>query len=91
MTHYDIYASDLKEHLLDDKITVLKVYDDDGNSIEYKRVTDGKWVHLQGTDYQCSGCNVWWSWDGTAEENGMFYCPNCGNRNVVNDGNKSEV
>ena len=92
-THYDMYASELKEHLLDDNITQLNVYDDDGNRIEYQRVKDGGWFHLQGTEYQCINCDVIWSWDGTLEENGMFYCPNCGSKNdkVIENDNNSEI
>ena len=41
-------------------------------------ITQGEWIQISRTTYECSNCKVWWSWDGTQEESGMFFCPNCG-------------
>lgn len=42
----------------------------------------GKWVLTDYPDeqtYKCSACNeVWIFLDGTPEDNGAFFCPNCG-------------
>ena len=43
----------------------------------------GKWVlltdYLDGQTYKCSACNEIWTFiDGTPEDNGAFFCPNCG-------------
>ena len=31
-----------------------------------------------GSKWQCSGCKVLMSIDGTPQENSLYYCPNCG-------------
>lgn len=44
----------------------------------------GKWVLTDFPDeqtYKCSACNEIWTFiDGTPEDNGAFFCPNCGAR-----------
>ena len=43
-----------------------------------ERVNKGHWENFSGTNYSCSECGAWWSWDGTQEESGMNFCPSCG-------------
>ena len=31
-----------------------------------------------GSKWQCTGCKVLMSIDGTPQENSLYYCPNCG-------------
>ena len=50
----------------------------------------GKWKETDdgwdGTYYVCSACGCPWTLiDGTPEDNGMNYCPNCGARMVDDD------
>jgi len=51
----------------------------------------GKWVEVEAADgdlhYQCDQCKGEFVLiDGTPEENNYWYCPNCGSRNVREDG-----
>ena len=44
-------------------------------------VKHGHWIERDYGDvfYTCSNCNADWSCiEGTPQENGMAYCPNCG-------------
>ena len=48
----------------------------------------GHWIPKEGWDgdeaYECSKCGVLWTFpDGGPEENGAFYCPNCGEKMEV--------
>ena len=50
----------------------------------------GKWIRQEGWDgdetYICSNCNVEWTFpDGTPEENGANFCPECGSYNGGDD------
>ena len=40
-------------------------------------VRHGRW-EKHGIKYQCTGCKVLMSIDGTPQENLLYYCPNCG-------------
>lgn len=51
--------------------------------VDAEPVRNGRWMTCEdgwGDDhYQCSECGEEWTLiDGTPEENGMRYCPNCG-------------
>ena len=37
----------------------------------------GRW-EKHGSKWQCTGCKVLMSIDGTPQENLLYYCPNCG-------------
>lgn len=37
----------------------------------------GQW-EKHGSKWQCTGCKVLMSIDGTPQENLLYYCPNCG-------------
>ena len=47
-------------------------------TVDAEPVVHGEWNQITWTTYECSNCGVLWSWDGTQEENGMNFCPNCG-------------
>lgn len=36
------------------------------------------WWDKHGSKWQCTGCKVLMSIDGTPQENLLYYCPNCG-------------
>lgn len=36
------------------------------------------WWEKHGSKWQCTGCKVLMSIDGTPQENLLYYCPNCG-------------
>ena len=60
-------------------IREVAVFDTD----EVVPVVHAHWIEVEdysGTVYpECSHCGlVWWLEEGTAEENEMYYCPNCG-------------
>ena len=40
-------------------------------------VRHGRW-EKHGSKWQCTGCKVLMSIDGTPQENSLYYCPNCG-------------
>ena len=40
-------------------------------------VRHGRW-EKHGSKWQCTGCKVLMSIDGTPQENLLYYCPNCG-------------
>lgn len=40
-------------------------------------VRRGRW-EKHGSKWQCTGCKVLMSIDGTPQENLLYYCPNCG-------------
>ena len=40
-------------------------------------VVHGRW-EKHGSKWQCTGCKVLMSIDGTPQENLLYYCPNCG-------------
>ena len=40
-------------------------------------VQHGRW-EKHGSKWQCTGCKVLMSIDGTPQENLLYYCPNCG-------------
>lgn len=40
-------------------------------------VRHGRW-EKHGSKWQCAGCKVLMSIDGTPQENSIYYCPNCG-------------
>lgn len=40
-------------------------------------VVHGRW-EKRGSKWQCTGCKVLMSIDGTPQENLLYYCPNCG-------------
>ena len=40
-------------------------------------VRHGRW-EKRGSKWQCTGCKVLMSIDGTPQENLLYYCPNCG-------------
>ena len=40
-------------------------------------VRHGRW-EKRGSKWQCTGCKVLMSVDGTPQENLLYYCPNCG-------------
>ena len=40
-------------------------------------VRHGRW-EKHGSKWQCTGCRVLMSIDGTPQENLLYYCPNCG-------------
>lgn len=40
-------------------------------------VRHGRW-EKHGNKWQCTGCKVLMSIDGTPQENLLYYCPNCG-------------
>ena len=40
-------------------------------------VRRGQWGK-HGSKWQCTGCKVLMSIDGTPQENLLYYCPNCG-------------
>ena len=40
-------------------------------------VRHGRW-EKHGSKWQCTGCKVLMSIDGTPKENLLYYCPNCG-------------
>lgn len=40
-------------------------------------VLHGQW-EKHGSKWQCTGCKVLMSIDGTPQENLLYYCPNCG-------------
>ena len=40
-------------------------------------VQRGRW-EKHGSKWQCTGCKVLMSIDGTPQENLLYYCPNCG-------------
>ena len=40
-------------------------------------VVHGRW-EKRGSKWQCAGCKVLMSIDGTPQENLLYYCPNCG-------------
>ena len=40
-------------------------------------VRHGQW-EKRGSKWQCTGCKVLMSIDGTPQENLLYYCPNCG-------------
>ena len=42
-------------------------------------VVHAKW-EKHGSKWQCTGCKVLMSIDGTPQENLLYYCPNCGAR-----------
>ena len=42
-------------------------------------VQHGRW-EKHGSKWQCTGCKVLMSIDGTPQENLLYYCPNCGSR-----------
>ena len=44
----------------------------------------GEWIDLYGHEYKCSVCGAWCRFDGTPEEEGFNYCPNCGAMMVDN-------
>ena len=37
-----------------------------------------EWWEKHGSKWQCTGCKVLMSIDGTPQENLLYYCPNCG-------------
>lgn len=37
-----------------------------------------EWWKKHGSKWQCTGCKVLMSIDGTPQENLLYYCPNCG-------------
>ena len=41
------------------------------------KVRHGRW-EKRGSKWQCTGCKVLMSIDGTPQENLLYYCPNCG-------------
>ena len=42
-------------------------------------VRHGRW-EKRGSKWQCTGCKVLMSIDGTPQENLLYYCPNCGTK-----------
>ena len=42
-------------------------------------VVHGRW-EKHGSKWQCTGCKVLMSIDGTPQENLLYYCPNCGGK-----------
>lgn len=64
---------------------IRTVYADVGlcPTVDAKPVRHGRWIEQDGFDgdeyYDCSLCgNSWTIIDGTPQDNGMNYCPNCG-------------
>ena len=47
-------------------------------------VRRGRW-EKHGSKWQCTGCKVLMSIDGTPQENLLYYCPNCGAKMDVED------
>lgn len=43
----------------------------------FMEVRHGRW-EKHGSKWQCTGCKVLMSIDGTPQENLLYYCPNCG-------------
>ena len=46
-------------------------------SADVAPVVHGRW-EKHGSKWQCTGCKVLMSIDGTPQENLLYYCPNCG-------------
>ena len=53
---------------------ILKIPAADADVVE---VRHGRW-EKHGSKWQCNGCKVLMSIDGTPQENLLYYCPNCG-------------
>lgn len=46
-------------------------------AVDVAPVRRGRWKK-HGSKWQCTGCKVLMSIDGTPQENLLYYCPNCG-------------
>lgn len=46
-------------------------------AVDVAPVRHGRW-EKHGSKWQCTGCKVLMSIDGTPQENLLYYCPNCG-------------
>ena len=46
-------------------------------AVDVAEVRRGRW-EKHGSKWQCTGCKVLMSIDGTPQENLLYYCPNCG-------------
>ena len=49
--------------------------------MDTQEVKHGQWIEWDNYDgtYKCSVCGVDWDIiEGTPQDNGMYYCPNCG-------------
>ena len=57
--------------------TALKHIVADFPSADVAPVRRGRW-EKRGSKWQCTGCKVLMSIDGTPQENLLYYCPNCG-------------
>lgn len=55
---------------------------DEQPTVDAEPVRHGKWVLIEDMyddHWQCSACGIEWTFiDGTAMENGAYYCPHCG-------------
>ena len=47
---------------------------------DVEEVRHERW-EKHGSKWQCTGCKVLMSIDGTPQENLLYYCPNCGAKN----------
>ena len=48
-------------------------------SADVRENVRGEWIELYKDNYKCSVCGSWWTiTEGTPQDNGIDYCPNCG-------------
>ncbi len=63
-------------------VTAICSIIDDAPTVDAVQARHGKWILIEDMyddHWQCSACGIEWTFiDGTAMENGAYYCPNCG-------------
>lgn len=62
---------------------------DDAPTIDAVPVIHAKWVK-RGNKHQCTNCKVLIDIDGAPEENLLYYCPHCGAKMDLEDGDSHE-
>ena len=66
---------ELVDYIKEDTIQCVKAIP----AADVVEVRHERW-EKHGSQWQCTGCKVLMSIDGTPQENLLYYCPNCGSR-----------
>ena len=94
MTNYEKLVETLRWTANEYKGSIMDEYDKDtmnaaADAIEALQAEvpkRGEWIYLYDGNYKCSVCGEWYGVDETPVASGMNYCPNCGAKMEVQDG-----